>query len=74
MRVAADIGTTEVTETMRSELRSIQRPLDLEKVKGRVGEMFRSANQRHFVKGGNRIAFRCVRRESPWFYRPGRSS
>ena len=50
-------GQIDVTETMRSGLRSIDRPLDLEKAKGEWAEALRSANQPHFAQGGSRV---CV--------------
>ena len=50
-------GQIDVMETMRSGLRSIDRPLDLEKAKGEWAEALRSANQPHFAQGGNRV---CV--------------
>jgi putative PEP-CTERM system histidine kinase len=49
-------GKIEVTETTRSGLRSINRPLDLEKAKGEWAQALRSANPPHFAQGGNRVA------------------
>ena len=48
-------GRIEVTETLRSGLRSIVRPMDLEKAKGEWAEVLRSANKPHFAHGGNRV-------------------
>ena len=48
-------GQIDVTETMRSGLRSIGRPLDLEKVKGEWAQALCLANQPHFAQGGNRV-------------------
>jgi putative PEP-CTERM system histidine kinase len=45
----------ELTEEMRSDLRSLRQPVDLEKAKGDWAEALRSENRSHFGQGGDRV-------------------